>query len=221
MFLRSSTFEENKIALSKLTKAQSVHFSVHVAKSVLYVWENSFPEDLRPRLAIKAAENWLVSKSSSSARNAAAAAYAAADAMSGTPVGADAATHSAATAYAAANVTSGISLAAYAAYAAANAVRAATINAADGIKGKWSWISKLYSSIYKEQPFPRCWKTADTISIALAIRASSNLKEMPILADALEDANCADYEILNHLRNEEDLWCKGSWVLVNLTESKE
>jgi hypothetical protein len=128
----------------KWTKTDSVLFSIYAARLTLNIFEEKYPDDKRPRLAIESAEKYLKNpnKKNKVAANAAAdaayaayAAYAAADA-------ADAA-DAAYAAYAAADAANAANAAyaAYAAYAAANAAEYAAADAAI-YKKLEAWMKK-------------------------------------------------------------------------------
>ncbi len=204
-FNTNSTFTNDKLALERLNHFQQVHFAVHTAKSVLHIWEQEFPDDHRPRLALEAALTFDPEKPNA-AWAAANAAANAADAV------ADAAAYAAA--YAAAHAAwtaSAADTAAYAAYAANAAANAAADPAAR--VQKWDWIYSLYQAIYRDgRVFPSQWKTPTVLSLQQV--AQTDLSVFPILADALEDAGCDDQEILCHLRQRSDLWTPADWVLI-------
>jgi hypothetical protein len=107
----------NWILIKKMNHDQRIKYAIFAAERVLYIFENSYPDDNRPRNAIKAAKKYLKNKS---AKNQIAAyeAYTAADAAADATAGA-------ATAYAAAYAAH----AAHAAYAAAHAAYAAAYEA--------------------------------------------------------------------------------------------
>jgi hypothetical protein len=50
-------------------------------------------------------------------------------------------------------------------------------------------------------PFESAWRTSTVRGVAAQARATGDYGGMPILADALQDAGCADEELLAHLRN--------------------
>lgn len=56
------------------------------------------------------------------------------------------------------------------------------------------------------------WRTADVLGIARQLYDSRVYSPMPILADALMDAGCADEQVLDHCR-EPGLHVRGCWVL--------
>jgi len=53
----------NWLLTNKFTKEQNVKFAIFAARSVLKIYEDKYPDDLRPRKAIEAAENYLKTKS--------------------------------------------------------------------------------------------------------------------------------------------------------------
>jgi hypothetical protein len=106
-------------------KKIAVQVAIYAAEQVIDIFEAKYPEDKRPRDAIKAAKKYLKNPSKENkdaAANAANAAYAAAYAAANAAAYAAAYAAANAAAYAAANAAAN---AAYAAYAAANAANAA------------------------------------------------------------------------------------------------
>lgn len=71
-------------------------------------------------------------------------------------------------------------------------------------------------------PDPRWlhWNDATIPKIARAIRKEERWENLPILADALEDAGCTDTEILGHLRQQE-MHSAGCWVIDRLLSDDE
>jgi hypothetical protein len=57
-----------------------------------------------------------------------------------------------------------------------------------------------------------CWHDGCVVSMARAIYEERRFEEMPILADALEEAGCDDEEILWHCREEPE-HARGCWLL--------
>jgi hypothetical protein len=111
----------NWLVTKLLTGDNCIRYAIYAAESVLYIFEDKYPDDLRPRKAIEAAKEYLNTKTNAAAAKAAAdAAYAAANA-------AYAAANAAYAAYAAAYAANAAAYAAYAAaaYAAANVANAA------------------------------------------------------------------------------------------------
>jgi hypothetical protein len=56
------------------------------------------------------------------------------------------------------------------------------------------------------------WLTSTVIALAQGIRDESAFDRMPILADALQDAGCANEDILNHCRSAGP-HVRGCWVV--------
>ena len=117
----------------KLKKMDRIKYAIYAAKQVLYIFEDKYPEDKRPRLAIKAANKYLKNPNTKNKNAYAAAADAAADAAA-YAVTYDAADAAAYAAYAAA----------YAAYAAAYADDAAAYAYDDAA---YAAKNKLYNKI--------------------------------------------------------------------------
>jgi len=100
------------------TKEQKIQYAIFAAEQVISIFEKKYPDDKRPREAIKAARAYLKDPSEKNKK----ATYAAANAANAATYAANAAT------YAAANAANA---AANAAYAAANAAAYAAANAAN------------------------------------------------------------------------------------------
>jgi hypothetical protein len=61
------------------------------------------------------------------------------------------------------------------------------------------------------------WKDGTVRRLAEDIYAGSRFDDMPVLADALEDAGLGDREVLGHCRRRSAAHCRGCWVLDLLT----
>lgn len=61
--------------------------------------------------------------------------------------------------------------------------------------------------------FNPAWRTDTAVTLARAMYESRNFSAMPILADALEDADCHDDVILSHCRDPEQVHVRGCWVV--------
>ena len=68
----------NWLITKKMTKMQCVKYAIYAAEQVLHIYENKYPDDKRPRLAIEAAKKYLKNPSAAVADAARAAADAAA-----------------------------------------------------------------------------------------------------------------------------------------------
>src|SRR5262249_42868061 len=60
--------------------------------------------------------------------------------------------------------------------------------------------------------FGRAWGTADVLSVEAGSYQEKAFERTPILADALEDAGCADRALLGHLRGPGP-HARGCWVV--------
>ena len=105
-------------------KIQKIKYAIYAARQVLHIFENEYPDDDRPRKAIKSAENYICDRNNSAAAHAYAA-DAAYDAAY------DAAHSAADAAYAAADSAHAYAAHAYAADAAYDAAYDAAHSAAD------------------------------------------------------------------------------------------
>ncbi|MCE9565454.1 MAG: hypothetical protein K8U57_25815 [Planctomycetes bacterium] len=56
------------------------------------------------------------------------------------------------------------------------------------------------------------WRTSTVVAMARELFASRDFSAMPILADAMQDADCEEPEILEHCRAEKPHY-PGCWVI--------
>jgi len=63
--------------------------------------------------------------------------------------------------------------------------------------------------------FHPAWLSSTVVAVADKIRNERTFNEMPILADALEDAGCTNADILNHCRQQAG-HVFGCWVLESI-----
>jgi hypothetical protein len=79
-----------------------------------------------------------------------------------------------------------------------------------------SWICNLLREVFgnPSQPiaFDSTWRTPTVIALARAIYQDRRFGDLPMLADALEQAGCTSAEILDHCRGEAD-HTRGCWAL--------
>ncbi|MCE9568114.1 MAG: hypothetical protein K8U57_39430 [Planctomycetes bacterium] len=57
------------------------------------------------------------------------------------------------------------------------------------------------------------WRTSTVTQIAQGIDDTHDFSVMPILGDALQEAGCDNYDILNHCRDEKQVHVRGCWVV--------
>jgi hypothetical protein len=198
MFTEKSSFDYVSSKLNKLPKNLQIFFGTDCARSVLHYFEDKYPDDLRPRKALEMAEslrhNSKIIKSANNARYSS---------------GHDS------VAYYAAGAAYYVAYAAYSPIVScanvSNCVFAATKSGQS-----WNFINCLYNHAYNPNPFPKNYKTPDVLNTAQSIIQERDFASCPILADALEDAGCADDILLHHLRN--DTIGLSDWALFNLRQ---
>jgi hypothetical protein len=80
-------------------------------------------------------------------------------------------------------------------------------------------LRDIFGNPFRPFAFNPCWRTADVLGLARAIYEDRAFERLPILADALMDAGCADEQILSHCRGDGP-HVRGCWV-VDLVLGKE
>jgi hypothetical protein len=70
----------------------------------------------------------------------------------------------------------------------------------------------LGPAAYAPAPFDPAWRSATAVPIAWAMYADRDFSAMPVLADALEEAGCADPVVLAHCRRP-GVHIRGCWVV--------
>jgi len=98
-------------------------------------------------------------------------------------------------------------------------VRASTENdiyrhARRGLPCRWQadLVREVVGNPYRAVTFESRWRTSDVLGLARAIYEDRAFDRMPILADALMDAGCADEQFLGHCR-ETGPHVRGCWVV--------
>jgi hypothetical protein len=87
------------------------------------------------------------------------------------------------------------------------------------MRGDWAYtlefprlLREIFGNPFRPATIDSAWQSGSVIALAQAIYSDRAFDRMPILADALEDAGCANADILNHCR-QPDVHVKGCWVL--------
>ena len=103
----------------------------------------------------------------------------------------------------------------------ANFAAADSANAtdADGSSSCRDYQGNLLEIMLKHN-FNDNWKNDTTTNIAKSIYQSKNWYDLPILADALEDAGCTDQEVLNYCRSQGPFF-RGCRILDELLELRK
>ena len=81
-------------------------------------------------------------------------------------------------------------------------------------------IRDVFPSHTQPVSFSSAWRTDTVLSLASQMYESRDFSLMPILADALQDADCDNDEVLNHCRDANQVHARGCWV-VDLVLGKE
>lgn len=66
---------------------------------------------------------------------------------------------------------------------------------------------------FRPVAFSTAWRTSDVMLLATGIYAERAFDRMPILADALQEADCDSDDILDHLRDPNAQHARGCWAL--------
>jgi hypothetical protein len=90
-------------------------------------------------------------------------------------------------------------------------------------KRRWAWwgmYARLVSDVLAPYitgpvPFSPAWRTSSAVALAGQIYDSRDFSEMPILADALEEAGCDSEQLLGHCRGSGP-HVRGCWVVDQL-----
>lgn len=77
-------------------------------------------------------------------------------------------------------------------------------------------LRDIIGNPFRPVAFPLAWRTDTVLALARQMYESREFAAMPILADAIEDAGCADEDVLSHCRSEAP-HVRGCWVIDVLT----
>jgi len=70
----------------------------------------------------------------------------------------------------------------------------------------------VFGHRFRRVAFDQCWRTEAVVGLARGMYESRDFGPMPVLADALEDAGCADADVLAHCRGDGP-HVRGCWVV--------
>jgi hypothetical protein len=106
------------------------------------------------------------------------------------------------------------------AWQAAREVSRRTVRCYDG----GSWQARLMRDLFGVAPFRPVefdgrWRTPAVLAVARAVYEERRFEDVPVLADALEEAGCADVGVLSHLRGLGQ-HARGCWLLDALFEKR-
>jgi hypothetical protein len=80
-------------------------------------------------------------------------------------------------------------------------------------------LRDLVGNPFRPTAVAQGWRSTDVLALAREIYAGGRYEQMSILADALEDAGCADAEVLRHCRGAGP-HVRGCWVVDGLLEKR-
>jgi hypothetical protein len=81
-------------------------------------------------------------------------------------------------------------------------------------------LRDIFGNPFRPVALDPAWLTSDVVALARGIYEEKAFDRMPILADALQDAGCANEDVLNHCRDANAAHVRGCWV-VDLLLGKE
>lgn len=81
-------------------------------------------------------------------------------------------------------------------------------------------LCDIFGNPYRRKRCEKSWLTSDVLALARGIYDERAFDRMPILADALQDAGCANEDVLSHCRDPHTAHVRGCWV-VGLLLGKE
>ncbi len=74
-------------------------------------------------------------------------------------------------------------------------------------------IRDIFGNPFRPVAFDPSWRTDTAVSLAKGMYESRDFSAMPILADALQDADCDNDDILDHCRDANQVHVRGCWVV--------
>jgi hypothetical protein len=74
-------------------------------------------------------------------------------------------------------------------------------------------LRDIFGNPYRAVKVQPAWLTSDVVALARGIYEEKAFDRMPILADALQDAGCANEDVLAHCRDVSATHVRGCWVV--------
>jgi hypothetical protein len=71
----------------------------------------------------------------------------------------------------------------------------------------------IFGNPFRPVAFDPDWRTSTAVALAKQMYDSRDFSEMPILADALQDAGCENDDVLTHCRDARGVHVRGCWVV--------
>jgi hypothetical protein len=98
-------------------------------------------------------------------------------------------------------------------YAAHAASRAPVAARKEEEKSLANVVRDIFGNPFRPVTFAAEWRTDTAVALARQMNESRDSSAMPILADALEDAGCANEDMLAHCRDTKQVHVRGCWVV--------
>ena len=73
-------------------------------------------------------------------------------------------------------------------------------------------VKDIFGNPFRSGTFDPTWKTPTVVQLAQALYEDRHFEDLPVLADALEEAGCTNADILDHLRSHGP-HVRGCWPL--------
>ena len=74
-------------------------------------------------------------------------------------------------------------------------------------------VYDIFGNPFRPIAFDPAWRTSDVTALATGVYEARTFDQLPILADALQDAGCESADLLNHLRDPDAAHVRGCWAL--------
>jgi hypothetical protein len=74
-------------------------------------------------------------------------------------------------------------------------------------------VRNVFGNPFRPVAVEPSWLTSDVVALARGIYDEKAFDRMPILADALQDAGCANDDVLTHCRDAKQVHVRGCWVV--------
>jgi hypothetical protein len=74
-------------------------------------------------------------------------------------------------------------------------------------------IRDIFGNPFRPVSFDAEWRSSTVMQLANHIYEARDFAQMPILADALQDAGCNNADILSHCRDPQQVHVRGCWVV--------
>ena len=76
-----------------------------------------------------------------------------------------------------------------------------------------SVLRDIFGNPFRPVAFDPAWRTSTVVALASQMYESRDFTAMPILADALQDVECDNDDILGHCRDPKQVHVRGCWVV--------